>query len=418
MAATQIGNVANLLFHGLMGRKLSTVEYGVLGAMLNLILVVVSPLDALRTSLAHYTARLANENNKGAIRHLVGIWFKRTTYIGVLLLVVGIVSSEWLAEFFKLTSLEPLMVTLVILVGTFYSPVVVGALLGIQSFAWMSLASFGWSVVRFIVAGLLVFTVSASAVWGLVGQAIGIFLATALGLKALWSLTSPQESDRPLPRFNDHEYFGYSFMALSGFGLLMNADLLLVKHFFSPELAGTYAKAGIIGRTVVFLPMPIASALFPKVVSEGGMSRVDLQALIHAASYSILIIGVCIGGCALFPWVPLFVLFGLTDPDPELLGYVRRIVWAMGPLGFTFLLTNFELAQHRFKSIGALWVGVLFYVVGVCFWHDSIEQVITLLGVGVFLSMVLLLMGLPWRSFFLLDRQEAPSVPDETNQIE
>ena len=53
--ATQLANVANMLFQFVAGRKLPDDEYGVLAAMLSIYLVASTPIDALRTAMAHFT---------------------------------------------------------------------------------------------------------------------------------------------------------------------------------------------------------------------------------------------------------------------------------------------------------------------------------------------------------------------------
>ena len=59
MAATQVANVSNLLFQMVMGRALTEVQYGVLSSMLGVVLVVATPMEAVRTAFAHFAARLA-----------------------------------------------------------------------------------------------------------------------------------------------------------------------------------------------------------------------------------------------------------------------------------------------------------------------------------------------------------------------
>ena len=54
---TQVANVSNLLYQAVTGRSLTTEEYGVLAAMMNLLLITATPMEALRTAMAHFVAR-------------------------------------------------------------------------------------------------------------------------------------------------------------------------------------------------------------------------------------------------------------------------------------------------------------------------------------------------------------------------
>ena len=66
-------------------------------------------------------------------------------------------------------------------------------------------------------------------------------------------------------------YLGRSFAMLMAFSLLMMMDVLLVKHYVPGE-AESFARAATVARAIIFLPMPIALAMFPKVVSRGGLT--------------------------------------------------------------------------------------------------------------------------------------------------
>src|SRR5207247_1412965 len=53
--------------------------------------------------------------------------------------------------------------------------------------------------------------------------------------------------------------------SLVALAVLLSADVVLAKHFFSPKLAGEYAVVAAIGRAVYWAASGIAVVLFPKV---------------------------------------------------------------------------------------------------------------------------------------------------------
>ena len=76
MAAAQISSVCNILFHSAMGRMLPGPEYGILSPMLAIMLIIGTPLEALRTAFAHYAARAVQDNDRGAdarLRHPIAL---------------------------------------------------------------------------------------------------------------------------------------------------------------------------------------------------------------------------------------------------------------------------------------------------------------------------------------------------------
>jgi len=60
---------------------------------------------------------------------------------------------------------------------------------------------------------------------------------------------------------------------------------------------------------MVFLPQPIAWALFPKVVSDGARSAADRRTLFKAIVFAGVIIAASLGLCLVFPKVLLFALY-------------------------------------------------------------------------------------------------------------
>ena len=178
----------------------------------------------------------------------------------------------------------------------------------------------------------------------------------------------------------------------------MNADVVMVKHFFpDANEAGLFARAATIGRTMVFLTMPIAMAMFPKVTSTGSTDAHNWKTLISAILYVvvILILAACL--CAFFAWVPLRIIYNDRAPDAEMIRLVRWVVCAMTPMGLTYLLMNFQMAQRRFKPSYSLLACAAGYVIGVSLFHETVWQVVTVLGIASLLSAVLLIFGLPWK---------------------
>ena len=50
--------------------------------------------------------------------------------------------------------------------------------------------------------------------------------------------------------------------------LISNSDIIMVKRFFEPEIAGQYAAVALIGRIVFFATWSVVTALFPIVARK------------------------------------------------------------------------------------------------------------------------------------------------------
>lgn len=398
MAATQVGNLANLLFHVVMGRQLDPSEYGVMSAMLGIILIIATPVDALRMAMAHYTALLVQGGKAASVPHLIRRWSRNLAIPALFVLAVGILSSSQIADFFHLTDPMPVVLTCFVLAGALLMPILVGALLGLQSFLWMSATSHIWGVIRFVAGALFVTYIAATAEWALVGQMLGVCVSVAMGIWGLrWNIRKQEVVEERIRGVT--RYCIQSLLILAGFAVLMNADVVMVKHFFPDATeAGLFARAATIGRTMVFLTMPIAMAMFPKVASVRTTDAHNWRTLISAILYVVVILVAAAFICSLYAWVPLWIIYNDRTPTPEMIRLVRWVVCAMSPMGLTYLLMNFQMAQRRFKPAYFLLVCAAGYVIGVTLFHDTVWQVVTVLGSVSTLSAIVLIAGLPWKN--------------------
>jgi|APTNR8051073442_1049403.scaffolds.fasta_scaffold00016_190 O-antigen/teichoic acid export membrane protein len=377
MGMAQVANLAGIVFHMVMGRALTVDEYGILGTLLNMMLVLASPLDALRNAMAHFSARAEQQGQRAVVRALSRQWLSRMLGAGLLAGLALMLAAPQVAEFFHLESTLPVRVAGGLLPVMLCAPVVAGLLQGMQSFLWMSVGTQLWMVLRLGLGYLLVTRVAAtalSAVWShALSQALGLLVAL-YGLTTL--LRGQGRESAPAGVVG---YFLQSMLLLAGYGVLMNSDLMLVRHFH-PDEAGYFAQAATIGRSVIFLPMPIAMALFPKVISSGLASAESRRTLGRALAMAAVLIGMAVLMVWLLPWLPLRILYGVKEPAPELLALVRWVCLAMSPLGLSYLLLHFEMAQHRFEAVPWLIACALAYVGGVYLWHDTVLHVVAVLG--------------------------------------
>ncbi|MDP2989272.1 MAG: hypothetical protein Q8O57_01740, partial [Kiritimatiellota bacterium] len=306
----------------------------------------------------------------------------------------GMLFSQPLAVFFKLPDRGALFMVLIILSISFFSPVINATFSGIQAFGWASVSGMSVGVVRLIVGGALGCFVAASAKWALIGHGVGVIVSVGIAMAGLWGiLRNSSPTDQALP--GTQAYLWLTLVMLACFSFLMNADMLIVKHYFSPDQSGFYARAATIGRIIIFLPMPITGALFPKTVSDGASSAQHNRLLWKALFYTAIIIIPGALVCTLFPQLPLGIVYHDWQPDAAMCRLVRCTIWAMSPLGLAFIIMNFELSQNRFRIILPLILCVAGYLAGVSIWHASVLQVVTVLAIVSVLALLTLLKSLP-----------------------
>ena len=88
----------------------------------------------------------------------------------------------------------------------------------------------------------------------------------------------------------------------------------------------------------------------------------------------------------------------------------------MAPLGPSLLLLNFELAQRQFRCVLPLGVIAAGYVGGVWLWHGTLAQVVAVLAVAAWASLIALAGLVVVRSRGVRAQPELRSAPEGGGQ--
>jgi O-antigen/teichoic acid export membrane protein len=381
VVGTFVGALFNAGFHMTVGRTLPNAEYGSLVAMLGIILAISTPMLALQNTLAHFTSQLVQDHRGHEVLGLFRHWVYQFAALSAAIVAGAYVFRAPLAVFWGGVDPRLIVATFAVLAASLWMNLFSGLLQGLQSFTWLAWAPQAWGVVRTLLGWGLTAFVSATALAAIGAQGVGVLVVLALCLGAVVSMRLPRGPAVARPH-GTYRYLGSALVCLAGFALLMNLDTALAKHYFDSETAGLFAKAATIARTAVFLPVPIAAALFPKVTSSGGLSDDSWGLLGRALAFAGLLIVAVSGVCLLWPQLPWSILYG---PMPAAsanasAALTRAMVLAMSPLAVAYLLLNFEMAQQRFFWCYGLVPCGLAYVGGVALFHVHPLQIAAVLG--------------------------------------
>lgn len=376
------GAMFNAGFHMVVGRNLPGAEYGSLVAMTGIILAVTTPMLALQNTLAHFTAKLVLDGRRDAVMDLFLHWIHLFAGLSLALVAGAVVFRGPLAAFWGGVDPRLVVLTFTVLAASLWMSLFTGLLQGMQSFVWLAFAPQAWGAVRLALGWAFTAYFSATALAAIGAQGIGVLMVLVLCLWAVVSMRLPRVEVPSRRPHGTYRYLASAFVCLAGYALLMNLDTTLAKHYFDAETAGVFAKAATIARMAVFLPVPIATVLFPKVTSTGELTDPSWRLLVRALAFAGLIIGGVAAGCLAFPQLPWMILYNAWTPAEAALAsaLTRAMVLAMVPLALVYLLLNFQMAQRRFRWGMLLVPCGAAYVIGVRFLHDSPLQIAAVLG--------------------------------------
>ena len=189
--------------------------------------------------------------------------------------------------------------------------------------------------------------------------------------------------------------------------LISNTDILLVKHFFTPESAGLYAAVALVGRVVYFASWMVVSAMFP--ISAGAKQEESTKNIL---AVPILFVLTLTGGFILvlsaFPEVVLHLVFGrMFTAGAGLDSLLALYAATAGIYSLSVVLIAYEMSR---KIANTGWWQLAFsaaIVTGIYLFHATLRDVI--LVQLVFMLALLAVVALPFlrRTPPALRQQEA-----------
>jgi O-antigen/teichoic acid export membrane protein len=364
-------HVCNLIYQMVMGRVLPDAEFALLAAFLSVLAIVSYPLSTLTTGLSHYSSLLRQAGRGGDVKRLLRKWLLLTGIPALLLGAVVVVFNGPVAGFIHLNRFAPVIIAGAILPAMFWLPVLAGAAQGLQLFGWSSASGIFGALIRLLLGAGFVWFLYPACGWAMLGHGAGIYASAAvLAFGLVLVLRGGEKTGEPLPRLRF--YLLQSFFPLMAFAVLMNADVVLVKHYLPDNT--DFAYASTLGRIVAFLPAAVAMAMFPKVASSGGTTAEHRRIFLHSFGYTVLCVAAAAAGCLIFPQLILRILWNKEASDFAVL-LIRLMALAMSASALLNVTVQFLLAQRRFKALIAVLLCSLFYLLSAYFFHRSAVQI-------------------------------------------
>lgn len=365
-------NGCNLVYQMAVSRVLPKNEYVLLMAFSGMLAMFSYPLSTLTTGLGHYSSLLYQEGRFGDVKRLVIKWLLLTSIPSLIFGAVTVIWSGNLAKFMHLDRIAPVVIAGSVIPAMFFLPILTGAAQGLQLFGWCSVSNIFGAVVRLVLGAGFVWFFHSSCGWAMLGHCSGIYGSAAVLIVGLiLTLRSSEKSDVPLPSLR--MYLVKSCFALMAFAVLMNADVVLVKHYLPHD--DEFAYAATLGRTVAFLSMAVAMAMFPKVSSSKEITAKHRKIFLQSFGYTVIFVGAATLACFLIPHLLLNLLFGMDVVSESMVRLTRWMAVAMSLSALLNVVVQFLLAQRRFQETIVVMVSSVLYLLLAHLDHESAEQI-------------------------------------------
>jgi O-antigen/teichoic acid export membrane protein len=360
----------------LLNKALPPGQYGTFGAFLTVVMLL--PTIPLQMIMTQQTAKALATDRRGELSGLIRFVWTGTTVLWALGAGALLLWQNEILAALNMTDVVGLWVTAFVVLISLWMPMFWGALQGAQNFLWL-----GWSMLsngmgRITVSAVAVLLLHAYAAGMMGGVLVGVTLAAAIGglvTRRLWLTPSKAFDWRSLLRQVTPLLLGFL-----GFQILFTADTLFVKHYFAGGIVDFYLSAGTMSRALMWLVLPLATVMFPRLVHSAAKSeKSNLLGIVFPGTALLAAVG-AVGLCLVGPWV--VKLAYSADYVKVATSILPWYAGAMIPLALANVLLNNLLARPDSKlalAVCVLAVAVA-YMVALTRFHDSLVTVLKTLG--------------------------------------
>ncbi len=361
-------------------------EYSNFGVLL--MVVACLPTMPLQMVFAQQTASALAQNREGQLAGMIRVTWFWTFAIWVILAVLAIIFREQIVHGWKLSSSAPIFAALFAILVSLWLPLFAGVMQGRQDFFW-----YGWSV---IAGGVLRLAAAAAAVMLFHAGATGMLWGASIGVGVASFIVIGRSRDLWRPglhaeQFDSKALFKQIMPLILAFGVcqfLFTTDTMYAQAYFSADAMKHYVAAGTLSRALLWLVLPLASVMFPKIVhASAKKEKNNLLAIVIAGTAVLAIVG-AVGLCIVGPIVVRIVF----KPE-DVADTVALLPWyagAMIPLALANVLVNDLTARGRFKVVPlmlAIGVGYAF-TLPYMLQHYPGRMTVVLQTLGVFTTLL------------------------------
>ncbi len=347
---TLASGVLSYAYSALMGRLLGPADFGDLGAINAYFILLTSVGGGLLTVTMYYTSALFARHNISGISRFYKKFSSYVFWGSLTLGVLAIVAAPLTAKFFSITDQRSLAFALTSIVFTLLLVVNRGVLQGTQKFGLLAVSNICEFGVKLVAAYFLVkagFALSGATLAIPIG-ALAAYLLTVVTISRLTKNSNDSGSDKSFPTRREITlYFLPALVSNIALLLLMNLDILLVKKFFDPVLAGQYVAVSTIAKIIFYITGPITAVMFPLIAAQRNKGEKHYHTLIGAAAITIAGSALVLIVYAAFDQKIVEILYGSS---------YRSQAWLLPMSALLVIAISFiNLMSQYFLSIQRYW---------------------------------------------------------------
>jgi cellulose synthase/poly-beta-1,6-N-acetylglucosamine synthase-like glycosyltransferase/glycosyltransferase involved in cell wall biosynthesis/O-antigen/teichoic acid export membrane protein len=377
IAATMAANVINLVFSAYIGRSLSFTNLSLVVFINTAWFFVSIIIGAYSTMINHHAAYYFGAEKHNHSTSFADAMKRRGLQIIIPFTVVWLLFTPILSGFFNIDGfgalymMSPIFIFGLVLYSNlgFFKGVlrfrIVGIILLMEAVFKLSLT---YTMVNLGYSGLVYSVVPISIIFS---GFISILLYKKYRYKENEKLTKKEKYAFPW------RFYASSLMSNLATVAFLSFDIILAKHFFSPQLAGEYALLSIIGKMIYYggsLPNQFMISMISNREGKKQDSKKMFERIFFASLFLVTVGEIFLGifGFAIAP-----IIFG--EKVSAVSGYFFVYTTAIGLFTLTNVIVSYRLAKKQFVFTKLSLIFSVTMALGIILFHSSITSIVNVI---------------------------------------
>jgi O-antigen/teichoic acid export membrane protein len=372
-------SVLNYLYYPVIGRFVSISDFGEIQTLISIILQMGILFTAFGTAITNIVANSKEENEKIELI----LFLQKVVFIGsILMFFVIVLLSIHLQSFFKFVSIYPFIALGVALTVNVAFVVRNSYMQGKKDFKSISIAGVIYAGCKIVFSMFLVIIGTRTF-----GAITGVAIAQLIAFLYLYSKTKDhiksnksiikneeryKEDFRKQVR-SEFKYLALIFILFISVTLLYSSDVLIVKHFFNPQIAGLYSSISTAARIIFFITGSVGAVLIPSIKMKNKPIQ-NIKILFKSMAIIFVIGGGTFAVFSLAPSLVIRIIMGSKFlPFAYLLPRISLMVFLVSIINlfFSYFVTLRDYLSSFIAIIGLVSISILIY-----FHHSTIISII------------------------------------------
>ena len=388
IAGGVLANGINYLYSAYLSRKISLGEFGLISLVGSFLFVTIIPLDSLASTIIYRTSYFFGKYQVP----FRDFWLKvrrKIFYISLLLCAAWVVSTPFLASFFKSDSLLPFMLFAPVWIFNSLMTVDLAYLTGSHSFIALTIITVLVALTKLISTVLIVENELLDFIYAAIP--LSILLGSILSYIFVRNLLDKNLSDysSKLLKF-PYPYFYSAVLLKFATVSYITVDLFLAKRFLSPEDAGRYALIALVGKMIFFIGGLFNQFIIPFLSREFGEKKASSRSfpiILSASTISAFTMYVIVG---ILGHVTAPLLFG--EKMYEVVAMLP--IYGAGVLAFSIASSIIAYHQVRNNHIFpiATFVLAIVQIIVISTFHNSLTNFVYIVAATGLANLVCILL--------------------------